>query len=396
MQKTLPLSFAKGLVCLLAFGATFAEVRVATAQPRAPAPVDRRAQRPLVPTSPDADPGQKSPWRGSTLSFNNSATTETLGLGQDVQSENPTYEMSFGVAPRYYLWEAPGDLTRTLSVGARLELIGELTNSDTTTDRGEWTLSNLALGPQYWHELYGRDGYEMALSFRAPALSFPTSKASRSNGTILGLGTTLLATQELPLLSDDSPVLRSFGMNAFMGFEHVFRKTTTPTNPEIERERMGPDGVTVPNDQLTGRAFTQDEIALGFSVNLAIHERVRFTNLFEWHLGWKYRFQDDTEMDLLTGPAPVEHLENPEVFGVVALFASEIGVTVLKELDVEVGYQNLAPQLGPDAERRSMFYSPNARLFLTLVGHLDAIVDRVAGNRKSSAAAERMTSEGTY
>jgi hypothetical protein len=180
-----------------------------------------------------------------------------------------------------------------------------------------------------------------------------------------------------------------------MGFEHVFRQSTTPTNPDIERERMGPDSETLPNDQLSGRAFTEREIALAVGATLGIHERVRWTNLFEWHLAWRYRFEEDTRIDLATGEVTADRVENPETFGVVAVFASEVGVTVTKELDIEVGYQNLAPQIGPDAQRRNIFYSPNARFSLTLVGNLDAIYDRLAGNSRASVTALDHGATGT-
>jgi hypothetical protein len=177
----------------------------------------------------------------------------------------------------------------------------------------------------------------------------------------------------------------------------VFRRTTSPTNPDIERERMGPDGETLPNDQLSGRAFTEREIVLGLGATIGVHERVRFTNLFEWHLAWRYRFEENTPIDLATGEVTADRVENPDHFGVVALFASEVGVTVTKELDIEIGYQNLAPQIGPDAQRRNVFYSPNARFSLSLVGNLDAIYDGLAGNsRPSVTALDRRTTGGSY
>ena len=378
-------SLVKSLVCL-ALGATVGGHGVAFAQTPVAPRVDRRPLEPSPKKSAEPE-REESPWRGSTLSWNNSATTETFGVGEDVQSENPTYEMAFGLAPRYTFWRAEGDLPRTVSAGARLELIREFTNSDSTTRRGEWMLSNLVVAPQYSHGFYKRDGYETSMFFRAPALSFPTSKASSSNGTILGLGASLGAAQKLPLLGEDSSVLQSLGLTGRMGFEHVFRRTTTPTNPDIERERMGPDGETLPNDQLSGRAFTEREIVLGLGATIGIHERVRFTNLFEWHLAWKYRFEENTRIDLATGEITADRVENPDQFGVITLFASEVGVTITKELDIEVGYQNLAPQIGPDAERRSVFYSPNARFSLTLVGNLDAIYDRLARNSRPSVTA---------
>jgi hypothetical protein len=358
-------------------GAAFAQRGVAPA-------IDRRFQ----PPGEERAPGEKSSaWRGSTFSWNNSATTETLGVGDDVQSENPTYEMSFALAPRYYFWEDAGKLPRTLAVGAHIQATREFTDSDTTSERGEWLLSNLIVVPEYSHAFYELDGYSTTVAFRAPALAFPTSKASRSNGTYFALGASLLGTQDFPLLGPDSRVLPGLAVTGLAGFEHAFRRATTPTHPELERERMGTDGETLPSDQLTGRAFTNDEIRLGVSTTLALHERLRWSTLFEWHLAWKYRFEHDATVALPTGAAPVEGEEKVENFGVVSLFATELAVSIIDECSLELGYQNLASQLAPDAQRRNMFYSPEARFSLSLVAHLDALVGRFTGGAKTQRAA---------
>jgi hypothetical protein len=365
---------------LLALGLSESALAQRTVAPA----IDRRLQ----PTPSDKRKDEKpSAWRGSTFSWNNSATAETFGVGDDVQSENPTYEMSFALSPRYYFWESDDEKPpRSVAVGARIETIREFTNSDTTTERGEWMLSNLLITPQYSHGLYEKDGYETTLSLRAPAIALPTSQAARNNGTIFGLGARLIGLQNFPLLGEDEKVLPSFGLTGLLGYDHAFRQTTTPTNPDFERQRMGLDGETLPSDQLTGRAFTDDEVILGFSTTLAIHERVRWSNLFEWHLQWRYRFDEDVEAELPTGPAPVEEQENPDNFGVVSLFASEIGVMIVRECSLEIGYQNLASQIGPDAQRRSMFYSPDARFSASFVANLDAIYGRLTGSGQASFA----------
>ncbi|HEX6766451.1 MAG TPA: hypothetical protein VF103_13255, partial [Polyangiaceae bacterium] len=84
--------------------------------------------------------------------------------------------------------------------------------------------------------------------------------------------------------------------------------------------------------------------------------------------------------------APVDSVDDPNNFGVIALFAAVVSVSVVKELDIELGYQNLTSQIGPDAQRRSMFYSPDARLFATLVANLDPIFGGITGSRRSQHA----------
>jgi hypothetical protein len=58
---------------------------------------------------------------------------------------------------------------------------------------------------------------------------------------------------------------------------------------------------------------------------------------------------------------------------VLTEFSSDLGIRVFRELGVSVGYTNLAPQLGPDGQRRNVFYSPAARFRLAVTMHLDEL-----------------------
>src|SRR6266568_352966 len=46
-----------------------------------------------------------SPWAGSILLFDQSATTQTLHLGTDYQSSDPTYELWWAFKPRYTFYK---------------------------------------------------------------------------------------------------------------------------------------------------------------------------------------------------------------------------------------------------------------------------------------------------
>ena len=64
---------------------------------------------------------------------------------------------------------------------------------------------------------------------------------------------------------------------------------------------------------------------------------------------------------------------------------------VLDELELDFGYYNLANALGPDGQQRSLFgsnniwWSPDARLFLSATANLDVLYDDVAGHRGASS-----------
>ena len=228
----------------------------------------------------------------------------------------------------YYFWEGDGELSRSFALGARIETFASSRTAMARRPTAANGCSRTCSHPPIFPRALREDGYETAFSLRAPALALPTSKAARNNGTYFGLGAASSPSRiyHCSVKLESLPEPRSHGI---AGYNHAFRRATTPTNPELERERMGSDGETMPSDQLTGRAFIDDEVLLGFSTKLVIHKRVRWSNLFEWHLAWRYRLPSDTEVALATGPAPVEGEAHPENFGVVALFASEIAVAIV-------------------------------------------------------------------
>ena len=55
------------------------------------------------------------PWRGSTFTWNQAATTTLLGVGRDnIGSENEQYNWWFSFRPRYFLVDAPKDNVRVV------------------------------------------------------------------------------------------------------------------------------------------------------------------------------------------------------------------------------------------------------------------------------------------
>jgi hypothetical protein len=337
--------------------------------------------KPTQPPGGEAKP-KKLPWRLTSFGWDNSATTETVGIGQDTQSRNPTYEMSFVLNGRYYLWEDDA-VEQGISLRGRLDLIREFTNSDSTTKEGEWTFSDLSLFANYGRKLYEEGDVRTDFGLRLPVLTFPTSKVSANNGTILGLGAMVLAAQQVPVLGKESETLQTFTLTGRLGYNHTFTEATTPTNDDLGRVRMGPDGRSLPGDQLSGAAFAQHNASVDLIGELSIHEKVKWTNWFSWRPAWKYTFNEDQQVETATGPVIVESNEDPNNFAVVTLFNTEVGVEVTKEFEVDVGYANLTLQTAPDGTRRNIFYSPDARVYLTLVAHLDEIYLSASGQREA-------------
>jgi hypothetical protein len=325
----------------------------------------------------EADEQDELPWRGTNLVWDQSASGQTVGLGQDYQSDNPSYEMSLALKPVYYVYD---DAEQDVSVRGDIGVFRELTNSDTTTKRGETSLTDAQLFGAYSRQLYEDGDYKTKFGVKAPVLTFPTSNVSASNGRILGLGSSLSLGQRVPLAGSDAEALQTLAFVASVGYAHWFTETTVPTNPDLQRERQDVGGRTIPSDQLGGATFAAHQVSLALGAELAITERVSWGNAFSWRPVWSYDLADAC-IQIQSGCVQADGIDNPSNHSVITLFSSEVGVQVFDEMSVSVGYTNLTLQLGPDGQRRNIFYSPEARVFLAVTGHLDEIYKTATGTR---------------
>ena len=324
-------------------------------------------------------PEYKLPFRESWLILDNAVTTQTVGVGSSYQSSNPTYEMSLAFRPRYFFTDVKA--THELHVGGRIDLIHEFTNSDVTTKEGETTFSDAILYfADKWKIGGSKDTWLLA---QAPVLTFPTSKFSYSNGTIMGLGVNSWFNQNVSL-APSLPVFKEAHFGITAGYTHTFTEATTPTNPDLRRVRLDPDGRTVPGDQLTGSAFPAHELAIGAVAIADITEKFQLWIDASYRPTWLYGFSSCVKVTTETGTACAQRGPDPTTYLVKTSFAANLYYDVIPELTIGFGYENVADQPGPDGLRRSIFYSPGAQFHLVLWGHLDSVYVSVAGLRKPS------------
>lgn len=347
-------------------------------------------------TAPQADTGKKPgqagaaakkpeklKWRGTAFVWGNGVSTETLGIGQDIQTRNPTYEMAFNLRPRWYVYD---DDEQNVSIRADLGVFKEFTNSDSTTRRGEWSFTDFRVQGAYGRDLLKDGDYKTDLRLRFPTIDFPTSKVSANNGRYFQLGGSVGVGQQIPLAGSDQELFPTANGAFTVGYQHWFTRATTPTNADLDRIRMDPDGRAVPTDQLSAGAFAEHTVPLRFELGVQIHERVAWSNGLGWSLFWKYKFNENQQIcNVATGCVQPERVEDPKRFGVNTLFTSEISVDVTKELGVALAYENLAPQLAPDSQRRNIFYSPEARFFLGASLALDELYKTASGEQAAKA-----------
>ena len=325
--------------------------------------------------APGAEGAASVRWHGTTLSFDQSVTTQTLGLGADYQSANPTYEWWLAFRPRYALYQRGAD---TVSVDGWLNLYLELTDSDTTTRRREVLLGPTYVWATYRRVLVERRGYETSVS-AGPRLIFPTDKAAFDSGQVIALGAIAGASQRLPLRGPDARALRGARLGATVTFNHPFSRSTAPVDEDLRQQRQDVAGRLILSDQLRGQMNVVNALNFTLSGELQLVRRLAFSASYVFLNAWAYPVSDAALCTLRTGCVQPMSVSDPTTYRASSWLTAALAFDATRELEVSLGYYNLASQLAPDGTRRSPFWSPSARLFLTVTGNLDVVYQRVTG-----------------
>ena len=354
------------------------------------------AQAPGSPNTPPADAGasptkksaaekeKKLPWRGTTLNWANRVSAQTLGLGADYQSSNPYYEWFFSFRPRYYIWQE-GD--NTLSIRGTANAVTELTNSDSTTKRGEFLFDDISLALTSAFMLAKDGDYKTVLTLTAPRFVLPTSKSSQATGMYTEVGARAGIEQGLPIRKDEALFPRgSVGLRT--GYAYLFSRANVPEDTDLNRQRRDIDGVTRSNDQLGGAALARHRSGLHVIGSVDIWKNLlTLSTDMGVDVLWKSPLTEAT-IDTGTG-ATAPARSDAGRFQAIGYFNTELSAEPIEFLTIGLGYENVAPQLGPDGQRRTLFYSPEAQFYLGLALSLDALYLRASGRRASSEVALR-------
>jgi len=318
---------------------------------------------------------KKLPFRESWLILDNAVNTQTLGVGPDYQSTNPTYEVSLSLRPRYYFYTTP---SLEFFLSGRADVIKEITNSDVTTNERDTTLSDFTFFLANKWKIGGSS--DTWLLTQAPIFTFPTSDFSINNGTRLGLGARFWFNQRFSLAGDSAPVFKRLNLGVITSYNYTWSEATTGTNSAIRRVRLEPDGKTYPGDQLTGTAFPHSEFRIGGLLIAEITDLIHLWLEASYRPTWLYGFSS-VNVCTQTGCAPARPSQDPTTYVVTTSFAANLYYDVIPELTLGLGYDNIALQLAPDGMRRSAFNSPSAQFHFVLWAHLDALYLTAIGKR---------------
>jgi hypothetical protein len=310
---------------------------------------------------------QKPRWHGSTLLLDQSATTQTVGVGSDYQSANPTYEWWLAVKPQYYLYETE---RRSLRVGMWLNAYLEITDSDSTTRARELLLGPTYLSASYAQTLRERDGYRTAFAV-GPRFTLPTDKAAWSSGQVVGAGATGEVSQTFPLRGKDARAFTGARLALGAIYNHAFDRATSPVDGDLRQLRQDIAGRPIVSDQLRGQMNVRDALTVLGSATLQITRRFDVGASYVVTSSWVYTPPAACVQTLTGCAAPVS--ADATAYRVSTWLTASLGYQLWDRLGVNVGYYNRASQIGADGARRNPLWSPSARFFLTLVGNLDSL-----------------------
>jgi hypothetical protein len=329
----------------------------------------------------DKDQGD-NPLRGSTFLFEQSMTTQTTQIQPSAeQSYVPLYEFWLSFRPRYYFGEH-------WNVRGRFDYTKEVTNNQTSTFYREdvfldiWTdLVYSATLDTLW------PGTKASLGARA---LWPTSKASQANGTYVTAGALGSVLHKFQIRGEDAPSFNDFHVGLSFTYLHPFTTATTLTsygNFKYARQDVGVDDHSIISDQVQGATLVDHTLWLVADTGLQITPKLSATLdgvlINQWHYS-------PTNSGITIANASV----NPSLAGDTQYtpsvwFIADVDYTLFDEIDLSLGYYNLAGEVAPDGQRRGLFgsdnvfWSPDARVFFDITANLDVLFDDAVHHRYS-------------
>ena len=171
-------------------------------------------------------------------------------------------------------------------------------------------------------------------------------------------------------------------MGAIYG--HPFARYTAPVSSDLHQLRQDIAGQSVIDDQIAGEMNVRNALSLSFVGELQILRRLNVSLSYVLINQWRYP-PTGTQLPADTGAVVPISIPDPTTYSVKTWLTASAAYDLNDELSVSLGYYNLSNQLAPDGTRRSPFWSPSARFFLTLTANLDAVYRRVSKQLRPAA-----------
>lgn len=354
------------------------------------APLPAGATTPPLDSAAAPVPAESEPkpliWRGTSFTFNQAVTTTAVGVGRDnIGGEAEFYGLDFTLSPRLYLLDLPKD---KIYLSAEAGFAVELTNSDSTTTRNEPYFKDLQVGAAYARNLFKSDDKEWSTDGTVRArFIFPTSPTSYNQGRLLTFSLGATVGQVIQLLGNGADGLNNLTVSAGLTWSHLFSRSFTPVNGDLQRTRQNATGASFESDQLTFNSLDIDRVIPSISLDLPLYKDLSLGTQFRLIGRFKHKFEGtDCDVQLQTGCVGATSSPNAVTYVTNSTFDVALTQGIYDVVDVTIGYNNETLTLGEDGQNRNILYSPDAQFYADITANLDVIYSKASGRDKQSAS----------
>jgi hypothetical protein len=336
-------------------------------------------------TTAPAEEKPQSPFYFTRFAWGNQMSTQLFGIGgENHQSPDAPYTMSFTLNARYYYLNRPLDKAYVnFNIGFETE-VTDTASTSTTTSR-EPLLNDIALSTGYGHTVYQSTDKEWKTT---PGLSvgfvLPTSKLSYDQGKYLTTSINANLIQILPLAGKKSDWFAGLLAYGTVGYAHTFSRCTTPcasgAQENIPRQVVGTSGgdlasVDVRSDQLSGGRLAIDKVKLNLTYFLDIYKDLSFANTWEISFPFKGDLGGGAVNNISTGPMTVGSSTAP--LNPVTTFDVSLAYLLFDTVRIDIGYQSISPELLDNAGQRvSVFWTPASVFYGNVNLYIDTLLDK--------------------
>lgn len=349
-----------------------------------PGPAPAPAPAPGAPPkdAPGAEKGNGIPkilepnrFRFSTAGTTLSMTTTAVGVGRDnIGSENDFVGLDYYFAPQWWFYD---EKDHKFFVSGQIGASTELTDSNTTTTTREPQFYDATVGLGYNGSIYTSEdkAWLSRLLVRTRAI-LPTSPVSQGQGRYLTTSLFAGVLQTIPLLGNDAHGLNSLAIVPGVTWAHLFSRSYTPTNSDLERVRQSASGRTVSSDQVTFNSMDVDRIVPSVFASLPLYDNLSFNTTFRLIGRFRHDFEDETCVQTATGCVTPDRDENRVTYLTNSSVDLSLSYGIFDLAFFTVGYLNETLSIGEDGQRRNAFYSPDAQFYVDLSFQLSEIYKR--------------------
>lgn len=318
-----------------------------------------------APKAEEAAP-KPNPWRGSLLILDQSMTTNTFSKSAQL-SYQPLYE--WWISPRVTY-----NFSKQFRMTLRQDLFKEWTNVQDTTLRNEWRYTDTWLTAAFRPDLSKVSKHMsggLGLIFR-PGIS----KESRIASQYFSLGPSANLGYSFDLAGEKAKAFKSMNISVTGMYTHSFSKCNTPCAPSgFAQQRMNSQGQPVDDNQVRSASMVGNQILYSLNLGVDIVEHLDFSASMIWISQFARR--SSTAFDPAGNEIP--RADDDTRLRQFSWFFSSVTWGFAKEASLSAGYYNLNNVLHSDGKYRNPFWSSEARIFLDLYVHLDAIYEKLTG-----------------